>query len=407
MDKYEFTFARIISDKAKDILKSESKYVEPLVSLEYLKELELKQEALSQLLTTAGINHVPEKIIQSPKPRYYRTTTKRKVVPFRSAFYLGFQKDYDDKLAADYYSKIEPREHGDIYKFLLQKLSKSDFKILGKNINYLIIRGSYTEFALILNVKELNAEIVRKIKYIVDDIKKTDLKVTSIYTLLDEDSSDYYIDSSIAEKPGMFKRYIGYENLLLRVDDENKYLYHPLSFTQVNESMIKTFLDAIKSEITGGENGGGRLLDLYCGYGLFTYYLAPLFKEVVSVDIDGNSIRAAMLNKKFYNFDTKIKFISENITANSLERVFRTIDKLEKLPETILLDPPRSGTSYGVIDMLATRGAKRVVQIFCSADEIARSVREWQNNKYTIEKIIPFDMFSGTPALETAVVFKR
>ena len=91
---------------------------------------------------------------------------------------LVAKKDYDDKLAADYYSKIEPREHGDIYKFLLQKLSKSDFKILGKSINYLIIRGSYTEFALILNVKELNAEIVRKIKYIVDDIKKTDLKIS-------------------------------------------------------------------------------------------------------------------------------------------------------------------------------------------------------------------------------------
>jgi len=39
------------------------------------------------------------------------------------------------------------------------------------------------------------------------------------------------------------------------------------------------------------------LLNLYCGYGLFSHFLAPSYKQVLEIDGECPAIRSAIFNK--------------------------------------------------------------------------------------------------------------
>ena len=56
------------------------------------------------------------------------------------------------------------------------------------------------------------------------------------------------------------------------------------------------------------------LLDLYCGYGLFSHFLAPGYKQVAGIDTEGPSIRSAIANKKFNPASRKARFLSRRIS---------------------------------------------------------------------------------------------
>ena len=53
-----------------------------------------------------------------------------------------------------------------------------------------------------------------------------------------------------------------------------KFLFSPLSFSQTNLSIVEVFVRTIKELLE--LNVQDRLLDLYCGYGLFSLSLSDL-----------------------------------------------------------------------------------------------------------------------------------
>ena len=75
--------------------------------------------------------------------------------------------------------------------------------------------------------------------------------------------------------------------------------------------------------------------------------------------------------------------------------------------EVILLDPPRNGTSDGVIAAIAARRPERVIAIYCGIDQMAKEFRLWHANGFELEKSAVFDMFPGSPNLETILLLKQ
>jgi len=60
-----------------------------------------------------------------------------------------------------------------------------------------------------------------------------------------------------------------------------------------------------------------------------------------------------------------------------------------------------------VIGALAKRGPIKVLQACCGTDEIPQQIAAWQRAGYGVKKIVPLDMFAGTPHLETLVLFEE
>ena len=136
--------------------------------------------------------------------------------------------------------------------------------------NYLIIRGSYTERVVIFNVDDLNGPLVRKLKILAGHLQKLPDKVASAYIYTDPSSSEYYLEQGHSGDILQFKKLFGKAGLAVS-HGNCRYVYHPISFSQVNEAMVPVMLSWAGEllQLQGTEN----LLDLYCGYGLFSHFL--------------------------------------------------------------------------------------------------------------------------------------
>jgi tRNA/tmRNA/rRNA uracil-C5-methylase (TrmA/RlmC/RlmD family) len=124
----------------------------------------------------------------------------------------------------------------------------------------------------------------------------------------------------------------------------------------------------------------------------------------VGIDSEGPSIQAAISNKKSNPGSRKIRFLARRITARSVEKIPLPDDFGS---ETILLDPPRQGPQEGVIAALGRREPRKVLHIHCGVDQIPDSVRQWKQQGYKIQRVVPLDMFPGTAALEVLILLQR
>lgn len=375
--------------------------IEPLTEISYEKEICFKNCAFSEYLKKNSIGIKPESLIESPLPRNYRTTSKRSVLFRNKKLYLAFE-DITNFDSPVYKSLLEPENHALIYDFIYHSLIEKNFSYLTGNLNYIIIRGNYTENYILLNVSKLNNDIVRKCKILSERIVKEFDFVKGIYLFYDPSKSNYYLEANVPANGLQFKKIFGSSKIFIRHNDV-LFSFLPIGFSQINQSVVDLILGEIKKIIS--QLSCYRLLDLYCGYGLFSVYLSSFFKEAIGIDLSKDSIESAKENSLHCGSSTKFKFYTADITQSSLIKILPAVKDLEK--EVVILDPPRFGIKDDVIDLIADRNPQMVIHIFCGIEEIPKSLLCWKNCGYIPEKIIPFDMFPGVAALETVVILKK
>ncbi|MGB7567010.1 MAG: hypothetical protein WBM07_04065 [Chitinivibrionales bacterium] len=388
-----------VADKPGDISD-----VEPFSRLDYGAELGAKNRALAEFWKKNRRHGSPQQVIASPMPRFYRTTTKRRVFFSHNKFRLRFSHHKDDDGALHLASDLEPREHDVIYRFILEKINTPGFSHAAKHLTYIIIRGSYTEFCVLFNVANVNGAIVRNLKALAENLRKFDKKIISAFIFHDPTRSEYYLDNKQSGGAWKIKNLFGPDALRLKVHDQT-YRYDPVSFSQVNQSILPLMLDTVSRLCAPGPDK--RLIDLYCGYGLFTNYVGKRFGEVYGIDFDDASVERARETARFTAQKSprpgRMYFRTAAINVSSLEALLPIAGPGE---ETVLLDPPRQGPGMGVVRLCAQRSASRIVHIFCNVDRIPADLDEWQRYGYRVSQVVPFDMFPGTPNLEVAVLLE-
>ena len=353
--------------------------------MDYLEELQVKNRAIELFFSDnrLGVKLMP--VIPSPLSEGYRTTTKRRA----RVTHTGFSFGVDEPLLT------EPMEHHIIYSFIEQKLRSVPYRPLSEALNWVVIRGSYTNRVVIFNVRELNGSIVRKLKQMAEHLQKIETSVSAAHVYVAK-SSDYYLEMERPADSLSFKQLFGPKELSLRLDGFS--LKYPVTgFSQINESQVPNMLSAASD--MAQLDSATRLIDLYCGYGLFSFGIGDKASEVMGVEWTGESIDCAKRSASYLKRNA-------SFTAGRIDSKF-----IEKLPkangdEVILLDPPRKGTLPGVIAAVAKRHPKRVVHIFCGTDEIPRSVEEWRKGGYEMKIVQPLDMFPHVRHMETLILFE-
>ena len=368
---------------------SDSAYGETLAPLDYKSELKVKNDAIREFWESNRLPRAPQPIIASPLPRHYRTTSKRRV-EMRPGN-LRFN---------EYESILEPEEHNKIYDFLFEKLITPAYKPLAYALNWIIIRGTYTYRVVVFNIKKIDASIVRKLKQISEALQQSPFHVTAAHAYVDTTESDYYLESKRPTEGLNFKQLYGPRDLTL--DLGHFRLKYPVTgFSQINESQIHNLIKAASRMLSLGKED--HFLDLYCGYGLFSFALGEAAKFVFGVEWEGPSIESAKASAKFLK--KNYRFVAGKIDEEFVQT--RLPRPIPGEPEKILLDPPRKGCEPGVIHALAMRKPVRVCHVFCGTDEIPDSIKEWERYGYRVKEVQPLDLFPGTPHLETIVSLER
>ncbi len=371
----------------------------PMAAMDYGTELAAKNHALARFWEHHHLPGNPDRVIASPRPRKYRTTSKRRCLHRRGILHLLMGDDHPRSGSPFTPSTLEPDEHTAIYRFLRKRLSTPAFTPVAEQLNYLIVRGNYQEQAVIFNVRAMNGLVIRKMKTIAGQMQKEIKGTTSAFVYLAPEGSDYYLESRQPGEGMTFKKLFGPSGL--RVFHQGRRLdFHPTSFSQVNEAMAGVMVKKARELLS--PNRKENLLDLYCGYGLFSHLLSREYCRVTGIDAEGPSIAAARDNCRHAPTGARLKFIAKRITA-------RTIEELRPLKgsETVILDPPRQGVATGVVEAIAKRGPEKILHIFCNVDAIPMTLREWQQNGYRPKKTVPLDMFPGTTGLEVMILLRK
>lgn len=367
----------------------------PLVNLDYSMELKIKNEALQRFWDDQGLPGEPGQVLSSPCPRHYRTTSNRKASLRGSVLYLSMggkktsrqQKSFEK-------SNLEPESHTRIYSFLRSRISEPEFRIVGKHLNYIVIRGNYREQVVIFNVDEMNGPLIRKLKILANNLQNFSDPVVAAFIYPDPSGSNYYLEEKRPSDTIKLKKLFGKNQLQLDVGG-CRYLYHPTSFSQVNESILPVMLEAAYDLLQ--PKSQQRLIDLYCGYGLFSHYLASSYHKVVGVEADGEAIKAAIANKKSNPASRNVQFVQGSITGSNLPKLLPPPSNWQ---EALIIDPPRQGAKEDVLAALSLRQPEKVLHVHCNADLIPGSIREWEKQGYKPSRILPLDMFAGTANLE-------
>lgn len=170
-----------------------------------------------------------------------------------------------------------------------------------------------------------------------------------------------------------------------------KYKVSPTAFFQVNDYEVSELYGLVLEYLD--LNGNDKVLDLYCGTGTIGIYVSANCKSVFGIEINKEAIKDADYNKDINNV-SNISFISDD-SSNVL--------KIKKDFNKVILDPPRSGLSTEVIDYLLSNNFEKIVYVSCDPITLARDLNLLKD-KYTIDKVIPVDMFPRTYHIENVSV---
>ena len=73
---------------------------------------------------------------------------------------------------------------------------------------------------------------------------------------------------------------------------------------------------------------------------------------------------------------------------------------------SVILDPPATGVSPRVTDLLAAARPSEILYVSCNPATLARDLGAL-GSTYAIESVTPFDMFPQTGQVETVVGLER
>jgi 23S rRNA (uracil1939-C5)-methyltransferase len=172
------------------------------------------------------------------------------------------------------------------------------------------------------------------------------------------------------------------------------------SFFQVNtlmaEGMVRHILAGVKSSQPFVSDQRSTVLDVYCGAGLFSAFLAPLCHRLIGIESS-----PAACDDFAFNLD---EFEHVELYEDAAENVLPALDLQ---PDLVLLDPPRSGLEPAALSALVRLKPQAIVYVSCDPSTLARDARRLLDGGYTLRSSAPFDLFPQTYHIESISWFDR
>jgi 23S rRNA (uracil1939-C5)-methyltransferase len=161
-----------------------------------------------------------------------------------------------------------------------------------------------------------------------------------------------------------------------------------VAFFQVNSAVVGAWLKAVNKALDPQE--GDTVLDLCSGCGLISLFIARKVKQVIGIEIVGRAVENARYNAAVNGIG------NVTFTRKDASRGIKTAVPGAK----VIVDPPRAGLSYTLIDDIIRIKPPCVVYISCNTATFARDVRRFMEGGYRLAEMTMVDMFPRTKHLE-------
>jgi 23S rRNA (uracil1939-C5)-methyltransferase len=172
----------------------------------------------------------------------------------------------------------------------------------------------------------------------------------------------------------------------------------PKSFFQTNTKQAEKLYNVARdfAELTNNET----VYDLYCGTGSIGIFVSNKAKKIIGVEMISEAIEDAKENAAL-NDITNASFYTGDVVDICTDDFFAENGK----PDVMLVDPPRAGLHNKLVQKLLEIQPPVIVYVSCNPATQARDIGIL-NEKYSVEKIQPVDMFPHTHHIENVIQLK-
>ena len=170
------------------------------------------------------------------------------------------------------------------------------------------------------------------------------------------------------------------------------------SFYQINPPQAERLYE---KALEYAEIDGGTVLDMYCGAGTISLYLAKKAQKVIGAEIVPEAVENARRNAQRNGIENA-EFICADASDAAKMMASRGIR-----PEAIVTDPPRKGMDESAIRTLSGMGAERIVYVSCNPATLSRDILRFNDCGYELKKVTAVDMFPRTSHVEAVAVMRK
>lgn len=362
------------------------------LNISYEEEIKEKELYIKKLFQ--GINYNKEiEIVKADTPYYYRNKVQM-------AFKLSKTKKVVSGIYEENSHKIVPVNDCLIQSEVINRVLKSVNQALSKNKITPFVNGGIVKHVLVrhaLRTGQIMVVIVTPSDFFpgranfVKDLLALEPGITTI--VQNVQSRDTSIVLGTKERVIYGKGFIIDELCGL------KFKLSPRSFFQINpvqtEKLYRIAMEFANLRV------GNTVIDAYSGIGTIGMVASKSAGKVICVENNPDAVNDAKFNAKFNNI-TNVNFYCEDSTKfiNDLARNKIKVD-------CVLLDPPRTGTTYHFINALSKMGVKRAVYVSCGPETLIRDLKIFKDFGYEIKAVKCVDMFPRTEHVECVALLNR
>lgn len=165
------------------------------------------------------------------------------------------------------------------------------------------------------------------------------------------------------------------------------------SFFQINTCNIEKLYNLILKY--GDFNKSDKVIDLYCGVGSISLYIAKYVDSVYGIEIVLDAIKDAKENAK-RNKINNVKFLCSDVSKICEDEIEGNV---------IIVDPPRTGLDKHTIDVINKKSVEKLIYVSCDPMTLVRDIKLL--DKYQFKDITLVDMFPQTHHVECVSVLYR
>lgn len=166
----------------------------------------------------------------------------------------------------------------------------------------------------------------------------------------------------------------------------------PQAFYQINPPQAeKLYRKAVEYAAPEGKT----VLDMYCGAGTISLFLAKAAKQVIGAEIISEAVENARENARRNGIEN-----ADFICADASEAAEKFLRDGVR-PEVVVVDPPRKGMDEAAVRALCGMEPDRVVYVSCNPATLARDITVFNSCGYELKCAEAVDMFPRTSHVET------
>lgn len=170
----------------------------------------------------------------------------------------------------------------------------------------------------------------------------------------------------------------------------------PSAFFQPNTTMAQSIYETVLD--FAAPSKADYVLDLYAGAASFGIIFAPYVEKVLSIEINPYAV-----------CDGEINIENNEIENLSIMKgdVGELLEYCHKVPDLVIVDPPRAGLSAAACEHLVRLKPKKIVYVACNPYTQAENMEWLCKQNYQITRIKPVDQFPQTPHVENIILLEQ